>query len=160
IAGLGIVYLDGSGSSDPDGDPLTFSWTIVSKPPGSSAQISDPTAVRPNFVADVVGAYVIRLVVNDGILDSDPGTVMITASEDGILSGQLREGRIDRSGQVDQYRFSGYADERVTLTLTASGFPLGATATATVFLPSGGQMITFNANSQRQLTLPESGTYV
>ena len=73
------VQLDGSGSSDPDGDPLTFSWEIISKPAGSAAALSDPTVVNPTFVADEAGEYEVELVVNDGTVDSDPDRVTITA---------------------------------------------------------------------------------
>jgi hypothetical protein len=47
------VTLDGSGSSDADGDTLFFSWSITSKPLESSASLSDLTAVNPTFTADV-----------------------------------------------------------------------------------------------------------
>jgi RHS repeat-associated protein len=72
------VILDGSKSSDVDGDPLTFRWSILSKPDGSNATLSDPSAASPRFVADRIGSFVIQLIVNDGALDSVPATVAIT----------------------------------------------------------------------------------
>ena len=64
------VTLDGSRSSDVDGDALTFSWLIVSSPDNSLASLNDPAAVMPYFIADMPGSYVIQLVVNDGTEDS------------------------------------------------------------------------------------------
>ncbi len=74
------VQLDGSGSSDADGDALTFSWTLISVPAGSGAALSDPTAVDPTFVVDAAGTYVAELIVNDGQIDSPPDTVVITTA--------------------------------------------------------------------------------
>ncbi|MBL3616339.1 MAG: putative Ig domain-containing protein [gamma proteobacterium endosymbiont of Lamellibrachia anaximandri] len=73
----GVVTLDGSGSSDVDGDVLTYSWAFTSKPAGSSASLSDPGALSPAFVIDLPGTYVVGLVVNDGTLDSDSDPVII-----------------------------------------------------------------------------------
>ena len=73
------VQLDGSGSSDPDSDPLSYSWSFYSKPAGSSATLSSTTIVNPTFVPDVAGDYVVQLVVNDGTEDSPPDQVTITA---------------------------------------------------------------------------------
>jgi len=72
------VTLDGSGSSDVDGDLLTFRWSFISRPAGSDAALSDSTAVRPTFAADLSGSYVAQLIVNDGKVDSAPETVTIT----------------------------------------------------------------------------------
>ena len=75
------VQLDASASSDADGDPLTYLWGITSKPEGSAAKLSSDTAIRPNFVADKAGDYVVSLVVNDGKQESKPTTTTITAAE-------------------------------------------------------------------------------
>ena len=75
-----LVTLDGSGSSDPNGDGITYGWSFVSRPSGSTAALSDATTVRPTFTADVEGSYVIRLVVSDGDLTSDPDEVVVTAA--------------------------------------------------------------------------------
>ncbi len=73
------VFLDGSASSDPNGDPLTFGWTLISKPDGSTASLADADTATPSFVADLDGEYEVMLVVSDGIL-SDDDTVVITAN--------------------------------------------------------------------------------
>ena len=75
------VNLDGSGSSDPDNDPLSYSWTFTSRPAGSTAAFSNSSSVSPNFVADQPGSYVIRLLVNDGTIDSAPDTMTVTAAQ-------------------------------------------------------------------------------
>ena len=78
IAGT-VVQLDGTGSKDADGDPLTYSWQMTSVPSGSKATLVAPKAVNSSFVADQVGQYVIRLQVNDGKTTSAPAVVTITA---------------------------------------------------------------------------------
>jgi RHS repeat-associated protein len=74
------VLLDGSGSSDVDGDTLSCQWSFLSTPDGSTATFSDPSLADPFFVPDISGAYVVELTVNDGIVDSTSDMVMITAS--------------------------------------------------------------------------------
>jgi len=79
VTGL-IVELDGSGSSDPDGDALTYLWTLVSKPAGSASALTAATSVTPSFTPDVDGVYVINLVVNDRKFESNADSVRITAA--------------------------------------------------------------------------------
>lgn len=74
------VTLSGAASSDANGDPLTFSWTLTSQPVSSTAALGSSTAETTTLVPDVVGTYVASLVVRDGALDSAPSTVTITVS--------------------------------------------------------------------------------
>jgi hypothetical protein len=72
-----IVQLDGSGSSDPDGDEISYAWFFNSKPDGSTAELGDNTIVNPTFIPDIVGEYKLGLVVNDGQTDSETDLVSI-----------------------------------------------------------------------------------
>ena len=78
-----LVTLDGSGSHDPEQDPLTFLWQQAAS---DSVQVtlSDPTAVNPTFTApsglSQDTALTFNLVVNDGHRDSAIDSVVITAT--------------------------------------------------------------------------------
>lgn len=67
------VPLDGRGSSDADGDELTYRWTAP-----AGIVLSSGTVVRPTFTATATGRYQFVLVVNDGQVDSVPDTVGVT----------------------------------------------------------------------------------
>ncbi|MGA1864942.1 MAG: HYR domain-containing protein [bacterium] len=68
---LARIYLDGSGSYDPDGDTLTYEWTWSY---GSANETA--TGVKP-FVTLPLGVNVITLTVSDG-MDTNTDTVVIT----------------------------------------------------------------------------------
>jgi RHS repeat-associated protein len=76
-----LVTLDGSGSSDADGDPLSFAWNFRDQPPGSAAALSDPTQTRPTFLADQPGRYELDLTVFDGTDSSEPDSVIINTED-------------------------------------------------------------------------------
>jgi len=81
-----LVRLNGAGSSDPNGDAISYSWFFVTKPNGSSAALSGSNTISPYFTADTAGNYVIGLNVNDGKVNSAQSTVTITASQVSITN--------------------------------------------------------------------------
>jgi preprotein translocase subunit SecF len=81
VARGATVTLDGSASSDANGDTLIYTWTMTYRPTNSAANLGTGTnLVRPTFTADVAGVYVLTLMVNDGSLNSSLVTVAVTAT--------------------------------------------------------------------------------
>lgn len=99
----GTVHLNGRGSSDVDGDPLTFLWSLTSVPEGSTATLSDPNAINPTFVADLAGSYVASLIVNDGTSGSAPDEVRITTGNTGPIADArvIQPVRVGETVQLD-----------------------------------------------------------
>ena len=74
------VTLDGSGSTDPEEQPLTYEWTAQ-----DGITLSSPTAAKPTFDApevDGTNDYTFTLIVNDGVQDSAAASVTITVVDD------------------------------------------------------------------------------
>ena len=79
-----LTEIDGSGSSDPDGDPLSFVWEVSGIPERSEVttnSLSDRFMEKAVFVPDVEGTFVIRLTVGDGS-ENDHDTVSVFAVRD------------------------------------------------------------------------------
>ena len=72
------VTLDGTQSTDLDGDRLTYRWSLKSVPGGSHAALANATSVYPTFVADIAGTYTVQLLANDGLSDSAPATAVVS----------------------------------------------------------------------------------
>ena len=79
------VQLDGTASSDPDGDAITYAWSFAFVPSGSMAAFDDDTAAQPQFTPDVAGDYTIELVVSDGTETSSTDEIVITAADNTVL---------------------------------------------------------------------------
>jgi hypothetical protein len=74
------IALDGSGSSDPNGDSLTYQWAVQSVPASSTADsttLSNATLSVASFVPDVRGIYTFSLQVHDGKSSSRIDTVSL-----------------------------------------------------------------------------------
>lgn len=125
-----LVQLDGIGSSDPDGDPLTYKWTLASKPPGSAAVLSSTTARNPTFTADLLGSYVAKLVVRDGKVNSVANSMTVIANtrpvanagpDQKVLPGALVK--------LDGIASSDADGDPLTYSWTLTTVPPGSTAT-------------------------------
>jgi hypothetical protein len=85
------VSLNGTGSADPDGGMITYSWLQTS---GSPVALDNPGSAQPRFLAATGGStssLVFRLTVTDpeGLSGSDQCSVMVTGAASGIdLAGQ------------------------------------------------------------------------
>ncbi len=85
------VVLDSSGSGDVNGDRLRFIWSFTMVPEGSTAYLSDPSAVTPQFEVDQLGTYIAQLIVNDGVTDSQSSTVTITTENSRPMANAGRD---------------------------------------------------------------------
>ena len=77
LVGL-LITLSGGLSTDPNGDLISYTWSLISVPTGSHAQLIDPNTVMPTFTADNVGDYIFALEVSDGELVSEPDSVIVS----------------------------------------------------------------------------------
>jgi PKD repeat protein len=68
------VALDGTGSTDPNGDPLTYAWDL-----DNDGQYDDATGATPSFAGVDDGVYPIALEVSDSLL-SDTATSQVTVN--------------------------------------------------------------------------------
>lgn len=67
----GTIRIDGSASSDPDGDSLRYRWTFTARPAGTALTDSDivgGTSALASCTGDVKGTYGVNLAVRDGML--------------------------------------------------------------------------------------------
>ena len=87
----GLVKLDGSNSFDCDGDPLTYSWELIGKPVCSEAKLRNRTTAFPSFVADQIGLYTIKLIVNDGHVCGTADIIQVCAKPLGQVFTELEK---------------------------------------------------------------------
>jgi hypothetical protein len=84
-----LVNLNGSGSTDPNSLPLTYTWSLTTRPATSNATLSALNIINPTFTLDINGTYVAQLIVCNPFQCSDPATVTISTQ---LLAPTARPG--------------------------------------------------------------------
>ena len=139
--GTAMVTLDGSGSSDPDGHPLIFTWTNSF---GTAMGVM-PTVSLP------AGVHIITLTVDDGKGGTDTDTVEITVNQAPVANAGPDQTRIATSpnGAVVALDGSGSSDpEGNPLIFTWTGpFGTAGGVSPTVTLPGGVHTITLTVDN-------------
>jgi hypothetical protein len=158
------VSLDGSASSDFERDPLTYAWTLVSKPPGSLAKLSDGAISKPSLTVDVPGTYSASLVVNDGKANSAPaqttvvvGSVPFDAlqgSWDAAINGSTDKLTVSISGNTLTIKVTRFLEPTCLYTapLTAARDGIGAgTYNCSDFASGTWQLLDMQKNDQADI---------
>ncbi len=100
------VQLDGSASSDPGGDTLSFAWSLLSLPSDSTASLDSASTAKPTFTADVAGVYVAQLAVTDSHGNQSLATVEITTENSPPVAeaGDAQSASVGSTVQLDGRR--------------------------------------------------------
>ncbi|MBD3275759.1 MAG: hypothetical protein GF372_10625 [Candidatus Marinimicrobia bacterium] len=136
-----VVSLDGTGSSDPDGDDLTFAWILMESPTNSTATLSGATTASAEFTADEVGTYKVSLTVSDGSADDTAEHSMVTEIE---VLGNITEDRtlvdVIEDPTLPDYRIESDIDISAVLTIDP-GVVIHADEENTIKVVTGGVFI-------------------
>lgn len=93
------VELDGSASSDPEGQALRYSWSLAVAPDCSALETTDvynAETATPSFAADCGGLYLMSLVVTDGANWSSPDYCSVDVAD----GNRLPEADAGESGEL------------------------------------------------------------
>lgn len=147
-----IIHLDGSTSSDDDGDSLSFLWRLIAGE--GTVTLLDSTAAQTSFTATVAGDYVFVLLVSDSLATASDEVTIGLLPADNIRPVAI--------AGVDTVVTVG---AELTLDGSASSDPDGDNASLvyawTVSAPDGVQVTLSDQASQRpSFTPPEEGEYI
>ncbi|MBN1260678.1 MAG: DUF11 domain-containing protein [Anaerolineae bacterium] len=131
VATLALVILDGSGSSDPDGDlPLTYLWDQTG---GPAVTLSNPAAVGPTFNApDDPAVLTFTLIVTDSLgLGSTADELVVTTTNQPPVADAGEDQTV-------------YTSMLVTLAGSGSSDPDGDLPLAYLWTQTGGPAVTLS----------------
>lgn len=155
---LSVVILDGTASSDPDGDVITYAWLQTG---GQNVVLSSATAVAPSFMSpDVVTAMpetlTFQLTVNDGTLNAmDSVTITIQEAQTIVaVSGRLEFEWVNPNANCRGLNLNNPVlrpIRRVTVELVDAANPTSVLATTTAGLDGSYSFSNIDANQDVQV---------
>jgi PKD repeat protein len=104
-----VVNFDGTGSSDPDGDALTYDWNFGDGATGTGA--------TPTHTYIATGTYTATLTVSDGTF-TDQATATVTITE------QQQEAIMSSAISIYTYQQGPFNKATATVTITSEGQPV------------------------------------
>jgi hypothetical protein len=142
-----VASLDGSGSSDANGDGLLYTWSFVSRPTGSTATLDDASVVNPSFVTDVQGSYVLSLVVSDTMADSVSDSILVRVADAEITLSE-KQGVFGSTFNEVPFPYS----EEITLNTDVVGSPQPTTVTVDAYriVALGGDLTIINLIAENE----------
>jgi len=63
-------------SFDPEDQSLSYAWSLIVKPSGSNAFLNNFIHRENSFAVDLMGVYILHLIVTDGVNLSEPETIV------------------------------------------------------------------------------------
>jgi hypothetical protein len=150
------IVLDGTASSDPDGEPLTYQWTF-------SDTTGTATSATPTRYYGTLGTFTAALVVNDGMTPSAPATATVTVTNaPPSVTLLLSNGQMFPAGSPVSMGVALSDDVAVTRVIYYRGSTVilaSSTSPFTIYpvLPAGRHVITaraFDADGASTTSLP------
>ena len=159
------ITFDGSGSYDPDGDTITYSWDF--------GDGNTETGVDPTHTYTAGGIYTVTLVVNDGKVNSDPSITTAEIAEvndppvadagpdQSVLIDEMvtfdGSGSYDPDGSIDSYTWD-FDDETTGSGITATHtYSVTGTYAVTLTVTDNGSL---TATDTAMITVTEEPTLV
>jgi hypothetical protein len=85
--GLGeSATISGQNTVDSDGNPITYSWELTSKPTTSNNSISNPSSASFSFTPDVVGTYEFELTASTEFEEKSASTILTVTERQSTLT--------------------------------------------------------------------------
>lgn len=109
-----VVSLAVTDATDPDSDPISYTWSLVTRPVGTLVDLAAKTGNSTSFTPNVAGVYKISLKVSDGktVIETFV-TINVSADKDSVYKGKTAAERLANAKAYRQAGDSGLARDEL-----------------------------------------------